>query len=236
MMIKLGKLLAIFLTVASIAFVGFAVATTFGKPTFDEVLAQEYFNGYRISKTAGPEGQWVATRGSDEGNVASSKIKAEVIAKVMDEILQKNTQETQELTSREPDLEKRIAELTTAQFQSVEALKKYEEELRTRLAALRTAEANLGTQVVTATGESQKLESQIIARRGDVLRLEEQVAELKSDTFRLTQIERQLRDLLNQMRGNLELAEHRQNLLSGGDATYSPPPVEAQATPEVPAE
>lgn len=222
----LGKLLTIFLTVASMLFVGFAMATTFGGPNWQEVVDLKYFDGYRIAKSAGADAQWSAVRGSDEANVASSKVLPEVLSKVMDEVLQKNQQEMQAISEREPKLQAKIAELEAAKEADKVALEKYVAELRDRLKAIREQEEQTATQVIAATNEAQKLETQTAARRDDVLRLQEQVDELRADQFRLQNIEVELVDLLNQMRGSLERAEHRAQLLSGTDPNYNPPPVQ----------
>ena len=210
---QISKLLAVFVTIASVGFVGFAVATTFGGPNWGAMLDDEAYLGYRVTKTPGSEGPWVATRGSDEGQVASSRVHPEVIAKVMDEVAQQFQQETQQLQEREPAITTKIERLQASRQIDVQALNSYVEQLRQRLQQTRNQEGQVAAQVVAATNESQKIESQIEARREDVLRLQQQVEELKADQFRLQEIKIQLQDLLNQLRGNLELATQRNTKL-----------------------
>ncbi|MCA8996227.1 MAG: hypothetical protein KDA80_04560 [Planctomycetaceae bacterium] len=212
-MTRIGKILAIFVAVASLSFVGFAVATVFGGPDWQSIMAADYFNGYRITKSAGPEATWTAIRGSDEQQVASSKVLPEVLSKVMDEIIQNNTTRMQELQSKLPILEARIAELDAARQADKKALDKYVEFRAQELEKIRAQESDLATQVVAATNEAQKLENLVEARREDILRLKQQVEELRVDLFRLKEIDSQLNNLQAQIEGNLQVAKLRQKLL-----------------------
>lgn len=212
-MTRIGKLLAIFVTIASLSFVGFAIATVFGGPDWQSVMQARYFDGYRISKSAGPDGTWSAIRGSDEQQVASSKILPEVLAKVMDEVHSTNQQRIQELQAKLPVLEARVAELAAAREADKKALDVYVERRRAEVEKVRQQNDTTSAQVVTATTEAQKLENLIIARREDILRLKQQVEELRSDLFRLQEIEAQLENLQNQVDGNLANARLREKML-----------------------
>lgn len=217
-MTKISKILAVFVAVASLAFVGFAMATTFGGPNWRVIMQEEEFRGYRISQT--PDGIWTAIRGSDEGQVASSKVLPDVLSKIMDEVQQQRQQRIQDLQARIQPLEQKISDLESFQYADEEALKKFEDEQRRLLAEIRQREADTAGRVIAATNESQKLENQIAARREDILRLAQEVEELRADQFRLREIRGQLNDLLNQLNGNLDRAEHREKLLR----EYSPSP------------
>jgi chromosome segregation ATPase len=214
-MTKIGKVLAVFVAVASLAFVGFAIATTFGGPDWQTVVQADYFKAYRIERSPGADALWIAVRGRDEEQVASSRVLPEVLTRVMDEVEQNRQERIRSLKEREPLLEERIAALDAAREADEEALKNYEAAQRKRLAEARQQEAETASRVVAATEESQKLEDQIEARREDVFRLRQEVEELRADQFRLEEIQAQLRDLLNQIEGNLLRAEQREALLKG---------------------
>lgn len=220
-MTRISKVLAVFVAVASLAFVGFAMATTFGGPNWRVVMQAEEFKGYRITQS--PDGMWSATRGSDEGQVASSKVLPEVLSKVMDEVQQQRQERIQQVQGRIQPLEQKIADLDAFQYVDEEALKKYEDDLRKRLADTRQQEAETASRVIAATSDAQKLENQIAARREDILRLIQEVEELRADQFRLREIRAQLNDLLNQLDGNIERAEHRQKLLQEYNPAASAP-------------
>ncbi|WP_437201462.1 hypothetical protein [Planctomicrobium sp. SH664] len=212
-MTRYSKILAIFIAAASLAFVGFAIATTFGGPNWTAITQSSEFNGYRFTRTDGPEIVWTATRAGDEKAIGSSRRLPEVISKVLDDIAQQQQAEIQQLQPREEALTTRIELLGKAIASDKLALDRYEAEQRERLSTLRAQETALAAQVMTSTAETQKLQNIIAARREDIFRLRQQAAELKTDEFRLTEIQQQLDSLLIQTQGNADRAELRNQLL-----------------------
>lgn len=219
-MTKFSKILAIFVAVASLAFVGFAIAATFGGPDWMAVTQESYFGGYTISRSEGADAAWSATRASDKGQVATSKVLPEVLTAVMDEVLQQQKQEVQQLEASVPNLEARIAALEARESLDEQALQAYIADLRQRIATLTQQEAELTSKVTAAAVESRKIERQVAARREDVIRLGQQVEELRADIYRLNEIRSQLRDLDIQYSELVERARQRQRLLK----EYSPQP------------
>lgn len=213
-MTKLSKILSIFVTVACLAFVGFAIATTFAGPDWSEAMNADYFDGYAITKSTGENASWSATRGSDDGQVATSKVLPEVLTKVMDEVQQNRQAELQELQAKEPVLTTRIAKLETAKAADEKALQGYITKLRERLAALTQQESDLTSKVTAMAVEARKVETQIVSRREDIIRLNQQVEELKADLFRLEVIREQLRDLNFQLKEHLDRASERNQSLN----------------------
>lgn len=208
-MTKFGKLLAIFVAVASLAFAGFAIATTFGGPDWPAMINRDYFAGYTFTRGGAPEYLWTATRSSDDGQVGSSRRLPEVLSKVMDDILQRQQQQLQALNEREPVLTQRIEQLEQAIAADQLALTTYETAIRERLQQTRQAEEQAAAQVIAATNEAQKLENIVESRREDILRLRQQVRELQADQFRLQEIQNQLQNLLIQVQGDLDRAAER---------------------------
>lgn len=213
-MTKLSKILAVFVAVASLAFVGFAIAASFGGPDWSEAMSADYFKAYEITKSEGAEATWSATRGSDDGQVATSKVLPEVLTKVMDEVQQQRQAEIQELQAREPLLAARLADLEKYKEVDEKALEEHISKLRERLANLTQQESELTSQVTAMAVEARKVERQIGARREDIIRLNQQVEELKTDLYRLDVIRDQLRDLNFQLIEHLDRAAERQNGLS----------------------
>lgn len=220
-MTKISKILTIFVTVACLAFVGFAIATTFAGPDWSETMNAEYFDGYTISKSSGENASWSATRVTDDGQVASSKVLPEVLTKVMDEVQQQRQAELQDLQAKEPVLKARNDELVAAKAGDEKALEEYVTKLRTRLADLTQQESDLTSKITAIAVEARKVESQIVSRREDIIRLNQQVEELKADLFRLEGIREQLRDLNFQLKGHLDRAAERKQSL---DEKYNPKP------------
>jgi hypothetical protein len=213
-MTKIGKLLAIFLAIGSLAFAGFAIATTFGGPDWSAMMQAEYFREYKIVRGGAPDYLWTANRGVDDQQIASSKKLPEVLTKVMDDVLTRQQQQLQTLTEREPQLQARIDLLERSIAADQQALDAELVLQRERLAAVRKQEADTAIEVVAATNEAQKLENLIAARREDVLRLRQLVEEIRADQFRLEAIQAQLKNLLIQLQGDAARANLREKMLS----------------------
>ena len=220
-MTGISKILAVFVTVASLAFVGFAMASTFGGPDWSGVMEEDYLKGYAITKTVGADANWQAVRASDDGTVATSKVLPEVLAKVMDEVAQKQQQELNELREREPKLKAKIEQLRKLTAGDEVALQAYIESLRKRLAAINQQHDALAEKVTGMSLEASDLERQVVARRDDVTRLGQQVLEVEADLFRLKQIKGQLQDVDYQLQEQLDRAKERQQLLN---ENYNPMP------------
>ncbi len=220
-MTKISKMLAVFVAVASLSFVGFAIATTYGGPEWTVVMDAPYFKDYQISKSVGADAAWTATRGSDSGQVASSTVLPEVLTKVMDEVYQNQQQEIQDLQAKEPVLKTRNERLIKLQAIDDKALQAYIANLRTQITDLTKQESDLTSKVTTMAEEAQKIEGQVVSRREDIFRLSQQVEELKADLFRLKEIRAQLQDVNFQLNELLVRADERHQLLK---KEYNPKP------------
>jgi len=213
-MTKIAKILAVFVAVTSLAFAGFAVATTFGGPDWLAMTRAPYFQHYNFKPGGAPDFIWTATRVSDGAQIATSKRLPEVLVKVMDDILQRQQADLQVLNDREPLLKTRVETLTRAKANSEKALQAYETVQRERLAAVRKQNEDVSAQVIAATQEAQKIEDEIALRREDVAALQRQAEELKADQFRLQEVQKNLESLRTQLHGDLERAKLREQGLS----------------------
>lgn len=200
---RISKVLAVFIAVGSIAFVGFAIATTFGEPDPLQALSDPAFNGYAISKQVGGQ-LWEAKRGIDQSSVGTSKVVHEVMVKVLNEVDQNNKQEIQLLQQRQAALQAHVDELLAVNPADTKALEAFEAQNRAYLAQIRADEATTTTAVISATAESQKKEQEVARRREDVFRLKQQVEELKTDLFRLQEIALRLESLNVQIQGDVQ--------------------------------
>ncbi|WP_437228618.1 hypothetical protein SH661x_000993 [Planctomicrobium sp. SH661] len=209
-MTKIAKILAVFVAVTSLAFAGFAVATTFGGPDWVAMTRAPYFHHYNFVSGTAPDFVWTAARVSDGAQVASSKRLPDVLIKVMDDILQRQQAELQNLNDREPQLTTRVETLTKAKAEDEKALVAYEKAQRERLAAVRLQNEQIAKEVIAATNEVQKIENQIALRREDVQALKRQADELKADQFRLQEVQKNLESLLIQLEGDRQRADLRE--------------------------
>lgn len=208
-MLKISKILALFIAVGSVAFAGFVIATTFGGTDWGAELHQPYFAGYTVTRTAGENPLWQATRKIDGQQVGSDRALPRVLVKVLADARQRLNTRIQDLNAREAIITPRIALLKTTMDADKIALAKYELDLRTLLTQIGKSTSEVSAEVVAGTAESQKLENQINLRRGDILRLQQQVEELRADQSRLTQMRVELDNQLTQVQGDLLRAEER---------------------------
>ena len=223
MLTRISKILAVFFVVGSLAFMGFAIAVTFGEPDLLQALSDKAFNGYTVIKQEGAGGLWEAKRGRDGGSVASSKVLPEVLVKVLNEVDQANRQEIQALKERQDALQLKRDQLVAARIGDEIALQTYESEARRQLASLRQQEADKAAEVISATTQAQKLEVSVAARREDVFRLKQQVREIQADNYRLQQIQAQLENLQVQLQDEVTRSEERKAQLQERlGTTYEP--------------
>lgn len=208
-MLKISKILAVFIAVGSLAFVGLAVATTFGGPDWNAELSKPYFAGYKVSQSAGENPTWSATRADGKQVAANIKALPAIIVKVLADARQEYAAEITRLNEREAALTPRIALLQAAMAKDKIALEQHEAELRSRLEQLRQQTSSVAGQAASAAAEAQKLENTIASRRDDIFRLRQQLEELRADMFQLNQMRVELDNQLTQVRGDLQRAEER---------------------------
>jgi len=210
---KLAKILAVFVAVTSLAFAGFAIATTFSGPDWRAMTQAKYFEHYSFTQGGAPDFAWTATRVADGDQIATSRRLPEVLVKVMDDILARQQEQLQVLSDQEPLLQARVESLEQDKAADEQALEKYVGVQRERLNAVRKQIETTGEEVIAATNEAQGIEKVIALRREEVAALKRQVQELKTDRFRLEEVQRNLENLLIQTQGdNLRAKSREQGL------------------------
>lgn len=219
-----SKILAVFVTIASLAFFGTVmISSFFAPPNWQKIAEEEYFKGYAITKTVGADPSWEATRASDGGKVATSKSLPSVLAKVMDDYAQRQQQELTAINERQPQIQEKIEKLEKLNEIDQKAMEAYIAALRERHAEI-VKQSNLLSEKVTGMSkEASDLESQVNARRDDVTRLGQEVREVEADLFRVKQVHEQLLDVKYQLQGLIDHAEERERQLK-----YNPPETKDQ--------
>lgn len=210
---RISKVLAVFLAVGSLAFVGFAIATTFGEPDPAVLLRDPVFEGYSVALQPGGAGVWEARRAADGSTVASSKNVYDVMVKVLDDANKRNNDIVTARKATQEALEGKLATLQSAIAQDEQALVDFETKQRDLLEKVREEEKRTISQVITATAEAQKLENAVAKRREDVFRLRQEMSELDVDLYRLQEIERDLENVKVQVQGDLQRATDRNQQL-----------------------
>lgn len=212
-MTSFGKTLVIFLTFASLAFAGFAIAATYGGPNWQEMASQ--IEGYKFTYTGGENPTWTAVRARGDEQVASDRNLAKVIDAVLADKISKLNAEKTDYQGKIPPLKEAFAKAQAEHEADLPAIQNYIVKERARVAALNTLLAGLEAKVLAQTSESQKLENIASARREDVFRLTGELAEIRGDKTRLEALRRSLAEELEQINGNIERAEQRRDSLLG---------------------
>jgi len=210
-MTRVGKILVVLISIASLAFAGFAILIFYAGPNYEEMAGQ--IDGYKFTLSTGENPTWSAVRARGDSQVASDKSLAKVIDAVLADKLKAIQDESTDFKNRIPPLTEELERSKAANEADIPALTEYIAAQRVRLEALNTQLGQLESQVLAETANAQKLENIASARRDDVFKLGGQLTEVKADKFRLEAIKRQLAEELEQVIGNIERAEARQKKL-----------------------
>lgn len=217
-MTKIAKILVVFVTIASLAFMGFAITSIAGGPNWEESIPQ--LSNYKIvlgGDSLNPV--WQATTARDEPvQGGQHKVLAKVLIACLEDQNRRDAEKIAKLTERKPLLEEKLAQIKASVAPDNAALLAYEKILREHL--VKTAsELNAAEKtVIEKTEEVQQIGKRTEARYQDVLRLETQVDETRGDQFRLSEAKQQLLDQIAQVNALLERAQDRNEQL------YNPKP------------
>ncbi len=205
-----SRLLAIVVTVLSIAFLGFAGVVTLGGPNWDATARS--LRDYQFTHDPGPNGQWTATSPDGE-SVGSSPLLPGVIVAALDDANRKLQDRLGELNDREPQLRESIQNMERQISADREALTASLAQKQQLLKDLQDESARLSDQVVQQTTQGIAVEKVVSDRRSDVLRLTNQLAVLRADEARIEQIHQQMVDLIEQINADLDKARRREQQL-----------------------
>jgi hypothetical protein len=215
---QIGKILVVFITVASIAFMGFATVITIGGYNFEEHI-ELLNNDYRITNSGGDEPTWTSARVVGEDTLPENASLPAVLDATYDDALTHQQEQIAYYQAREEQFAISLAEIDAANAADVEALAQRSEAIRADLAELREETEAIGQRVQLTQDEVLKLQVRLESRRTDVFRLEAQYAEIAVDEFRAREIIDQLNELVYQIDGELERARRREAQLREQGAT-----------------
>jgi chromosome segregation ATPase len=183
-MIRLSKVLVVFVTAASLGFAAFAMALVYGGPNW-EVLATapELTREVAINSPQVPNGPYTAMHRRTGQGLKSSKNLAEVVVdgqkKVLDDLKNEVQQLDQLLQSLKPQLED-AQKLIEADRQGLNARAEAWSQMLQKLAADLNA---INDQLQTRTVEATQVQADLAERRFEVLRLQNQLELLRDDLY-----------------------------------------------------
>ncbi len=219
---KISKILVVFVTAASIAFLGIAVGISRLGPNWLEET--QHLPDYGFAQTTGENPKWTSTHRTESSPLATDPLPA-VILKSYEHGTRQNQEKVTAVTPQIESLKQRIAQIATF----VEA---DEKGIATREEQLVLALEEVGKQIQDLSTEGERLATQAVdiravaeRTRESGMRLKRQRIQIETELYRLVEQKRQLLDIVYQMDGILQrLRDREQQLINQGAVTSEPTP------------
>jgi predicted nucleic acid-binding Zn-ribbon protein len=230
MMTKFAKVMVVFVTTASIAFLGVALAIRNTGPSWQEETQNLPEYGFTLGSGENP--QWSAQYRKESAALATTNSLPDAIGKAYVHGTQVNQTEFDAINPQIEPINQRIAQLKQYVTVDEQGLKKREERL---VQTLQAVEA----EIERVSQEGERFATQAVDIRNDAertresgMRLKRQREQIETDLYRLTEEKRQLLDLIYQMEGIVQrLRDRNKQLLDAGATPVdSEPPVGPSTT------
>ncbi len=211
---KISKILVVFVTAASIAFLGIAVGISKLGPNWLEET--QNLKDYGFAQTTGENPQWTSTQRTESAALATGSLPS-VIQKSYDDAERRNREKAEAVTSQIEPLKQRMAQIAAFIEEDEKGIAKREEQL-----ALALEDVGKQLQVLSTDGErlaTQAVEIRAVAERTreSGMRLKRQRIQVETELYRLVEQKRHLLDLVYQMEGILQrLRDREQQLIKQG--------------------
>lgn len=209
---QIGKILVVFIAVASISFMGFATILTVGGYNYEEHI-ELLNNDYRITNSGGENPTWSSASVIGENEFPENASLAAVLDATYDDALRQQEAQIAHYEREAQAAADLITEITAANEADEQALRDRSEAIRADLNELRDETEAISQRVQLTQDEVLKLQVRLESRRTDVFRLEAQYSEIAVDEFRARQIIEQLTELIHQIDGEIERAQRRETQL-----------------------
>ncbi len=226
---KISKIMVVFVTTASIAFLGIAVGISKLGPNWREET--QNLTDYAFAETTGEKPQSTVTQRTESTPLATGSLPS-VIMKSYDDAARRNQDKVAATTPQIETLKQQMTRLSVFIDEDEKGIAKREEQLAQAL-------VDVGTQIQTLSTEGERLANQAVdiravgeRTRESGMRLKRQRIQIETELYRLTQQKRHLLDLVYQMEGILHrLRDREQQLIKQGAVpNESAPAVDSTST------
>jgi len=212
MLTKLSRILVVFTTAVSIAFMGTVLAIRGSGPNW--IVESQNLPDYAFSQSTGENPQWSGQHRKEAQPVATSAVLPDVIAKAYDDAQRRNIDA---ILPQIPPVEQR-----TAATKSL--LESDQKGLEVRVTMVEQLIADINKQINDVAvdgdrkaGQAVEIRAEAEELRGAVARLKRQLQQVHADHYQLREQRRRLLDLLHQTRGlHLRLQERHEQLIQDG--------------------
>ena len=214
---KFGKVLAVFVTFVSLAFMGFAAVTTAGGTNWYRER-DKLVSDFQFTEPAEGSPNWsVKARDPNDDWQKSSKVLADLVISARQHMNEQAVAEIdaiqEEIGDETGGLVHRKNEAIRLQKIDLEGIKKREQELEEEIDTLAQEIDKTSQDGIQKALDAQKVRDEAARRREDVFRLKNQLEEIQADKFQLEEQKKRLQDLLERLNGNLERSQKRNKQL-----------------------
>ncbi len=218
-MTKISKVLVVFVTVASVSFMGVAFINLRGGPNWEAEAAK--MTGYVFENTGGNPPVWkVTVRRGDAGqptDVTTTKVLAEAVVAARNDRLTRLQAEIAAATEPQEDLRNQIGTAKRLNRDHNVAMTNRENELAEVLKGINQQADAQTLQGLQLARRVREISDEAADRREDVFRLTTNLHEIQTDRYQIEEQRRHLQDWLNVMSGVLDRLESRNQQLSRGN-------------------
>ena len=218
-MTTFSKIFTVFITLASLSFLGFAWVTFVGGPNFQADQVEQLPEYVFEKSTDGKKVTWaVKTRRTLETVSATPPTLPGVVVAARKDFDQKLQDEITGLEKQIKVLEGdggKIAEARKLIEVDLKGLDTREKELQSELDARRAEIKEKTDEGIKKSQDSQAVRAEAARRREDVFRLLNQLEEIRTDYYRAVEQARKLADQLVRIRGSIDRSRRRLIQLQG---------------------
>ena len=216
-----SKVLAVFVAVGSLAFLGFAAVVFKSGPNWEGEGAAEELSEYGFTSSGAEKPSWTAKHHLSNKNISTTPILPKAVVAAWKD---RNQKLQERVTKVEQELGGANQRLSTAQ-----AIVGFDiKSLRARVQELEVAAASASEQLnmlirelQQKSEETEKVLSQSEQRRFDIMRLKNQYAELETELYRTLVHHKTLRHHLTLLRNSIVTLKQRKQIL---EETIGPKP------------
>lgn len=217
---KISKILTVFLTVASVAFMAVIIANVkAGGPNWQAKardLPEVAF------ERAGPESPWTAKRRTDNSDMGGGPILPDAIVKAQKKLIDAERAEQTALDAKIAAIKSKTATSTAQIAVDLDSMKRRQADLETQYNAVKKQLEQLSEDYTTEAKKQIDDLDVLKLRKEEYIRLKNQLEELRAQREVAADELDRLRALLYQAKANLERAQKRQKTLveDGADVDY----------------
>ena len=211
---KISKILVVFVTAASICFLGIAVGISKLGPNWREET--QNLKDYGFAQTTGENPQWTSTQRTESAALATGSLPS-VIEKSYVDAKRRNDDKVAVVSPQIETLKQRMAQIAVFIEEDEKGITKREKQLALVL-------EDVGKQIQTLSADGERLATQAVEIRAVAertresgMRLKRQRIQVETELYRLVEQKRHLLDLVYQMEGILQrLRDREQQLIKQG--------------------